>query len=188
MRGALALNHQDFDAHRIIPADAGSTHSHQDSDYFGWDHPRGCGEHYTRLRCERAQGGSSPRMRGALAHGGPDRDPRGIIPAYAGSTSKASGLLPRTGDHPRGCGEHFSGTSVSKFNRGSSPRMRGARSEPESALSPQRIIPADAGSTCFCLIGGSIWQDHPRGCGEHRRTGNPSVLLRGSSPRMRGAL
>ena len=90
-------------------------------------------------------------------------------------------------DHPRGCGEHPLNSMPTSYPRGSSPRMRGAPRFINKLMSNDRIIPADAGSTCHgdylliyrgiipadagsteshapCAIGIG---DHPRGCGEH---------------------
>ena len=76
----------------------------------------------------------------------------------------------------------------SDFDVGSSPRMRGARYLCRLCDYSVGIIPADAGST---QVRRSPWtkrRDHPRGCGEHRRFSDPAWAVRGSSPRMRGAL
>ena len=51
-----------------------------------------------------------------------------------------------------------------------------------------RFIPAYAGSTAPCSRRrGGTW-DHPRVCGEHQYLDRETVLRKGSSPRMRGAL
>ena len=50
--------------------------------------------------------GSSPRMRGALAQFQRAGAYRGIIPAYAGSTTPRSWPVGVQPDHPRVCGEH----------------------------------------------------------------------------------
>ena len=50
------------------------------------------------------------------------------------------------------------------------------------------IIPADAGSTFQGLPFSDLYQDHPRGCGEHRDDHGDEETRAGSSPRMRGAL
>ena len=60
------------------------------------------------------------------------RDPRpvlevGIIPADAGSTGKVKSTNTYIEDHPRGCGEHRVSRELEIGERGSSPRMRGAR-------------------------------------------------------------
>ena len=66
--------------------------------------------------------------------------------------------------------------------------MRGARQRNRRKKRRPRIIPADAGSTyghSFKTVAG---KDHPRGCGEHGSADQTNRLLKGSSPRMRGAL
>ena len=95
-------------------------------------------------------------------------DTTGIIPAYAGNTQQASGLVER--------------------RRGSSPRMRGTR--PRSAIRTRTcgIIPAYAGNTAnFFSVRGFPW-DHPRVCGEHAQEPPIDWHDKGSSPRMRGTL
>ena len=106
-------------------------------------------------------------MRGARTRAVNRRNPVGIIPADAGSTLAPRQYLLGQQDHPRGCGEHGYGRSLNRPVSGSSPRMRGARTDAWRTRMPPR--------------------DHPRGCGEH-----PVMDLRkppglGSSPRMRGA-
>ena len=131
MRGALIVIHSKRRVTRIIPADAGSTVSLGLRPYRSEDHPRGCGEH--RLRTYRlfADGGSSPRMRGARRSLHPMARCRRIIPADAGSTEFFCCECGMFGDHPRGCGEHHDLYRHMGVQRGSSPRMRGA---PQSGL------------------------------------------------------
>ena len=71
---------------RIIPADAGSTDTDITVRIYNEDHPRGCGEHGVGVQDRDRHRGSSPRMRGARLHQGPEHLHRGIIPADAGST------------------------------------------------------------------------------------------------------
>ena len=91
---------------RIIPADAGSTHQVGAEKQRKADHPRGCGEHPDGLVGFNPSGGSSPRMRGALAVDSDGRLLHGIIPADAGSTLASLSPCAPAVDHPRGCGEH----------------------------------------------------------------------------------
>ena len=65
--------------------------------------------------------------------------------------------------------------------------MRGARQCLDSLRLHAGIIPADAGSTRKWYYFIQSVEDHPRGCGEHRRRLRFSVIPAGSSPRMRGA-
>ena len=66
--------------------------------------------------------------------------------------------------------------------------MRGAPIHGSKQSVEVRIIPADAGSTKLCHTSNIIVKDHPRGCGEHVAIWYRSLLIWGSSPRMRGAL
>ena len=93
--------------HGIIPADAGSTTCFEFKLFVGQDHPRGCGEHFIVMVTFRPQKGSSPRMRGALATVIVTMAMARIIPADAGSTDGNQRRPRGSGDHPRGCGEHF---------------------------------------------------------------------------------
>ena len=134
----------------IIPADAGSTRTAHASSGTTQDHPRGCGEHYLRWNGEDDMPGSSPRMRGARSSTLAQLWIVRIIPADAGSTFWLYITLSLTKDHPRGCGEHFMGSTRQTPSRGSSPRMRGARIPGHVRIRGVRIIPADAGSTVIC--------------------------------------
>ncbi len=131
--------------------------------------------------------GSSPRMRGALNIESNADATGGIIPADAGSTCGITYGMLYLKDHPRGCGEHNLAVGYQPPNRGSSPRMRGARFDQLDGDIIDRIIPADAGSTLHPLQYGLAIKDHPRGCGEHGKTAEYPSTSEGSSPRMRGA-
>ena len=111
--------------------------------------------------------GSSPHTRGALGDASGRGRRRGIIPAYAGSTS--GGFRRRRGlwDHPRIRGEH-SAVSIAKGEAGgSSPHTRGAL--------PERVLADGPGV------------DHPRIRGEHAALRSILRMSPGSSPHTRGA-
>ena len=90
-------------------------------------------------------------------------------------------------DHPRRCGEHRSSSLTLDFDGGSSPQMRGARFFRLSPALPNRIIPADAGSTHHPPRCNASRTDHPRRCGEHSSASALESSIYGSSPQMRGA-
>ena len=136
----------------------------------------------------RSRYGSSPRMRGARTSSSRLESPPGIIPADAGSTIADKLMELGIQDHPRGCGEHFRNVTTLTISRGSSPRMRGAPGSYVALDRDMGIIPADAGSTHQDPAGQTGSGDHPRGCGEHVVRVERPELLKGSSPRMRGAL
>ena len=150
MRGAPGSSSSMAWARRIIPADAGSTAWLCAGFYASADHPRGCGEHLSKELYDWIANGSSPRMRGARCPCLWHFYSPGIIPADAGSTILIKSWLHETGDHPRGCGEHWDGQTPSPHPGGSSPRMRGARRLAGPVIDCVGIIPADAGSTCSC--------------------------------------
>ena len=127
-------------------------------------------------------------MRGALPHRDQRVHPRGIIPAYAGSTPSRPSSDGSRRDHPRVCGEHMLPAPVPMVTVGSSPRMRGAHVERHRRLANVGIIPAYAGSTEGSDIDVEFTGDHPRVCGEHPPTYTATWCASGSSPRMRGAL
>ena len=153
----------------IIPAYAGSTAALA----FGFepigDHPRVCGEHEERGIELDGMSGSSPRMRGALPHIGTRETPRGIIPAYAGSTPSSAHPACGPRDHPRVCGEHQGRGPQLRRAAGSSPRMRGALERDDLDLLLDGIIPAYAGSTKSARASLVVMRDHPRVCGEHTK-------------------
>ena len=132
---------------RIIPAYAGSTRFPFFRHATAQDHPRIRGEHDAAGVGEAARPGSSPHTRGARRLR-PVRDRRsGIIPAYAGSTSKLATMTPPP--------------------RGSSPHTRGAPVPRLHADIAVGIIPAYAGSTFSARVLSSRATDHPRIRGEH---------------------
>ena len=147
MRGAHTTRPRGSSSGRIIPADAGSTCGKDKALCNAWDHPRGCGEHFSAKEPNQQAQGSSPRMRGARCHASVDSAAMRIIPADAGSTSMPALTRSALKDHPRGCGEHSRLRASLSRQPGSSPRMRGAQQVCSVADDVLGIIPADAGST-----------------------------------------
>ena len=112
----------------------------------------------------------------------------GITPADAGKTYLLLLAVKRERDHPRGCGENFSGKPPNASAAGSPPRMRGKLPVQTGAKIELRITPADAGKTDRFLFIRHISEDHPRGCGENFLIPHLSGIHKGSPPRMRGKL
>ena len=169
-RGARPLRGRAPLRRRIIPAYAGSTPLTDLKSVGGGDHPRIRGEHADAHAHTPSRPGSSPHTRGAPkrafknarivgiipAYAGSTTKPiripdtgHGIIPAYAGSTYAAHKVAIEAGDHPRIRGEHVPASLVSSFGNGSSPHTRGARAGVGDAGVEVRIIPAYAGSTSW---------------------------------------
>ena len=145
------------------------------------------GEHLLGAHERHVHGGSSPRARGAQARGSPRRRKGGIIPACAGSTGRCGRPTSRRRDHPRVRGEHACPPRPPCDRSGSSPRARGARVARPPADQHRGIIPACAGSTRRPSRPGRRGRDHPRVRGEHTVNDISRALMRGSSPRARGA-
>ena len=172
----------------IIPAYAGNTSRNSSTCSPARDHPRVCGEHAIVAARPRTRPGSSPRMRGTLVGRVMGDGPNGIIPAYAGNTLPWISAARGGRDHPRVCGEHARRLGFGRGVLGSSPRMRGTPTGYASGSTRCRIIPAYAGNTRHAVDVGQQCGDHPRVCGEHKKTMCLITLQEGSSPRMRGTL
>ena len=91
-------------------------------------------------------------------------------------------------DHPRVCGEHDMGLTEHQDRLGSSPRVRGTRSELHIGGVLHGIIPACAGNTTSTALLIVFGRDHPRMCGEHLKIYDDDAKEMGSSPRVRGTL
>ena len=105
------------------------------------------GEHSPPLRGPLGYLGSSPHARGAHAKPVVPAADLGIIPACAGSTTRCTGEITPSGDHPRMRGEHPPPSESTSAMWGSSPHARGARVEVLRLRDHHGIIPACAGST-----------------------------------------
>ena len=131
----------------IIPAYAGSTLSLTVRCALDEDHPRIRGEHSQAGNGGVRLAGSSPHTRGALEGLDLGADYMGIIPAYAGSTTRPSRARKTFSDHPRIRGEHVQMNRAIADGSGSSPHTRGALACLKSSRNGRWIIPAYAGST-----------------------------------------
>ncbi len=131
--------------------------------------------------------GSSPRWRGARHARRVPLDPLGLIPAVAGSTLGTARRGARSRAHPRGGGEHPTGSVAVEDHPGSSPRWRGAPAGVGSNVAEAGLIPAVAGSTLARPNPGGTGRAHPRGGGEHVLRRERCCGRGGSSPRWRGA-
>ena len=151
----------------IIPACAGSTTVAHPAHWRVRDHPRVRGEHWVVGPARDADGGSSPRARGA--------------PTRSGTTS------PPARDHPRVRGEHYDRVYLNNWPEGSSPRARGAPGDSYLHGYRRGIIPACAGSTTSPTPTSPSPWDHPRVRGEHATSTVMTKATGGSSPRARGA-
>ena len=125
-------------------------------------------------------------MRGKFAGKLIHRGTTGLIPACAGKTARASVRAKLSRAHPRVCGENSRPAFQRYEPMGSSPRVRGKRSQRQGHASPRRLIPACAGKT-RCVPCRWVWMwAHPRVCGENKIAHDFMREMGGSSPRVRG--
>ena len=186
VRGKRSSIQASCSSSRLIPARAGKTKTSPQPGPGGTAHPRACGEN--RRSCTRRppEPGSSPRVRGKRRMLDDFFHLPGLIPARAGKTY-APPIRPETSRaHPRACGENSSPSPLPVVFVGSSPRVRGKRSDSHRGRSRAGLIPARAGKT-----GGSVCRSrspraHPRACGENVASASEWGGTTGSSPRVRG--
>ena len=150
-----------------IPAYAGSTSPAPAGQGPAPDHPRIRGEHRSTAGTTASRRGSSPHTRGALGILLAIFIQLGIIPAYAGSTTRWSSPSWSPWDHPRIRGEHVSDEVGQVGEGGSSPHTRGAPRDVPPENIDIGIIPAYAGSTWLSRGWRLRRGDHPRIRGEH---------------------
>ena len=150
------------------------------------DHPRVGGEKAIRPPALSCGWGSPPRVRGKerfLREIGVDI---GITPACAGKSRIELRVLPLREDHPRVCGEKMASRTISLLVKGSPPRVRGKVGRRISARRSPRITPACAGKSRGEPVELILREDHPRVCGEKRKSKRRASGSPGSPPRVRG--
>ena len=149
----------------IIPAGAGEPRKRTRRDDPTWDHPRGCGGADSPTRRSFSVLGSSPRVRGSHGAAWEARQDVGIIPAGAGEPNPILERHIAIRDHPRGCGGAMKKAQSIWMQQGSSPRVRGSRSDVSAHHAFRGIIPAGAGEPTIQNRAPLLPADHPRGCG-----------------------
>ena len=151
---------------RITPAYAGKRILPGSLRACSGDHPRVCGEKFSRTSCITRRKGSPPRMRGKVKAWKNEGVKTRITPAYAGKSSTLLNFSTTEWDHPRVCGEKNRSNMENRNKLGSPPRMRGKVLLLQFCDFSCRITPAYAGKSFgrnFIKV--SPW-DHPRVCGE----------------------
>ena len=140
-------------------------------------HPRGCGERGIGVDDVLTLNGSSPRVRGTQQGGCVPLRVCRFIPAGAGNARERCTGVFRRPVHPRGCGERATIPAERAQAIGSSPRVRGTRTNVPYGRAWERFIPAGAGNAKLRVVERPNGAVHPRGCGERRYQG--AALLRG---------
>ena len=188
LRGELfSVANSMSDEKRFIPAYAGNSPDWPDSKHPVPVHPRLRGELCQRDTVVSGSDGSSPLTRGTLTEFLWPRLSMRFIPAYAGNSSRISGILPESPVHPRLRGELSAWACAIALLYGSSPLTRGTRlwqilSERLDTVHPrlrgelaqeicrdaelERFIPAYAGNSSIRWNISMILSVHPRLRGE----------------------
>ncbi len=148
------------------PAHAGKRARWGQGDTGTRDHPRMCGEKFSRLALRSSWMGSSPHMRGKGVVGVGKAPPGGITPACAGKSPPIPANCPCRWDHPRMCEEKAFVESGIACGRGSPPHVRGKVVVPLMSLVGVGITPACAGKRAAANFHPGTTRDHPRTCGE----------------------
>ena len=140
----------------------------------------------TRCRQTASGVGSSPHSRGTHRAVTRSLVPAGLIPAFAGNTTRQQQKDTHSRAHPRIRGEHVAIGVRSVIGEGSSPHSRGTHNGFVRYLADEGLIPAFAGNTSplGVLIDGS--RAHPRIRGEHELRAKMNEIMPGSSPHSRG--
>ena len=147
VRGILNELRKYVAAMRITPACAGKTGCLLRAWPCCQDHPRVCGENWSRCHIPPTRSGLPPRVRGKLLN--------------------ARRKLFNVKDHPRVCGENKRLRYQFIMRRGSPPRVRGKPAEQHEGFGRLRITPACAGKTFQLRYFPRVSRDHPRVCGEN---------------------
>ena len=116
--------------------------------------------------------GSPPPMRGKGCRRLPCRRGARITPAHAGKRYYKAGAEVATEDHPRPCGEKASLICLKHGMLGSPPPMRGKEYTIKYTGGDVRITPAHAGKRFLDIDIRTAGEDHPRPCGEKKRSGS----------------
>ena len=151
-------------------------------------HPRVCGEQSWSTARVLLTDGSSPCVRGTVPGRIAPLNLGRFIPACAGNSSQALGLLLQISVHPRVCGEQLVPFREAEREAGSSPRVRGTDPSRKGDFIHSRFIPACAGNSRTGLSKHSKSTVHPRVCGEQFTSSGTSYRVDGSSPRVRGTV
>ena len=151
-----------------------------------WDHPRVCGEKFTRKSAINCGSGSPPRVRGKGGCCSVRSVRNGITPACAGKSFFTLFITFLVQDHPRVCGEKARTLIAWEEPQGSPPRVRGKESNAKTGQKARRITPACAGKRATPSKNPHPGGDHPRVCGEKYTCAAVRACRLGSPPRVRG--
>ena len=188
MRGNLCNDSASLKSTGSIPAHAGKPLGQESSNHQPRVYPRACGETCVLILINAYAKGLSPRMRGNQGHRLRGDRRIGSIPAHAGKPAQDVRSVFGSRVYPRACGETLPGMIQVNIIKGLSPRMRGNRMYFHTYPERRRSIPAHAGKPFLETYIFGCARVYPRACGETLGGIQPSIEMKGLSPRMRGNL
>ena len=150
---------------RSIPALAGERPGESVRGNVSGVYPRACGGTLVSLGKVRPWLGLSPRLRGNDRTAFSNRLIPGSIPALAGERCTSNSSLYNRRVYPRACGGTVRAKTMSYFQRGLSPRLRGNGMDAKNLLTREGSIPALAGERYEVLDESGIVGVYPRACG-----------------------
>ena len=186
MRGKVFASVKHICGGGITPAHAGKSNKIASECTPMQDHPRTCGEKYTKKKKKADENGSPPHMRGKGRRIKKMFPKVRITPAHAGKSNKIASECTPMQDHPRTCGEKGLAVKVCSPRKGSPPHMRGKAFAKLSAKQKTGITPAHAGKSPQDKRCNHTYRDHPRTCGEKYTKYLTEWEYQGSPPHMRG--
>ncbi len=151
-------------------------------------HPRSRGENGKWSGDTKAWLGSSPLTRGKRSRCRSQEIVPGLIPAYAGKTSRSAGSFWWPGAHPRLRGENRRPLVRPERRLGSSPLTRGKQAASRGCCVAARLIHADTRKTKPQQPCSSTPPAHPRFRRENMGPASSGLMKPGSSPLTRGKL
>ena len=177
---------QAFDAVGSSPHGRGKRSRSESSPPTKAAHPRMGGENLCYKQVTLVSLGSSPHARGKLNGRVDGNLAPGLIPAWAGKTTRSMSAWIIEAAHPRMGGENFREALVCAVEFGSSPHGRGKPIAASEFEIMRRLIPAWAGKTYRGRTGVRPFTAHPRMGGENLCSSVAVVGVEGSSPHGRG--
>ncbi len=132
--------------YRFIPTHVGNAYLRLVLQSIITVHPHACGERGQLIESMLADSGSSPRMWGTLAGGGPGDTLLRFIPTHVGNALIINLIINLPTVHPHACGERMRRRYNPSPQFGSSPRMWGTPGMLMRQLCKIRFIPTHVGN------------------------------------------
>ena len=149
-------------------------------------HPHVCGERIGSRGLVGGRLGSSPRVWGTVSAPSIENGWPRFIPTCVGNGLRDKCRPGKWAVHPHVCGERRRFSCCLAWSFGSSPRVWGTGSRPETGSCTRRFIPTCVGNGASGAPGARSMPVHPHVCGERGSSMDIWLATPGSSPRVWG--